>query len=131
MPLFRKKDYTAEDEAARVHFEQLMALSPTDLAAELMPAFGPGGPRGGKNLNILQLVSWLLRGYRGAGGGSRRQQLVTAVREAVQVLDHAELVQVRHLGSGGSLWNATRLGAASLANGDYRQRIKDRPGLQS
>jgi hypothetical protein len=131
MPLFRKKDHTAEDEAARTHFEQLMALSPADLAAELMPAFGPDGPRHGKNLNILQPVSWLLRGHRGAGGVSDRRQLVAAVREAAQVLEHAELVQARHLGgqSGGSLWNATRLGAAALANADYRQHIKDRPGL--
>jgi hypothetical protein len=130
MALFGKKDHSAEDEAARVHFEQLMALSPADLAAELMPAFGPDGPRRGKDLNILQLSSWLLRGYRGAGGVSRREQLVAAAREAMQVLEHAELVQVRHLGgaSGGSLWNATRLGAALLADGDYRKRIQDRDG---
>jgi hypothetical protein len=130
MALFGKKDHTAQDAAARDHVEQLMALSPADLAAELMSAFGPDGPRRGKDLNILQLVSWLLRGYRGAGGVSRREQLVVAAREAMQVLEHAELVQVRHLGgaSGGSIWNATRVAAAALANGDYRQRIQDRNG---
>jgi hypothetical protein len=41
MPLFRKKDHTAEDEAGRVQFERLMVLSSAFRAAELMPAFGP------------------------------------------------------------------------------------------
>jgi hypothetical protein len=57
MPLFRKKDHTADDDAARVNFERLMALSTADLAAELMPAFGPDGPKHGKDLNNLVLVA--------------------------------------------------------------------------
>ena len=129
MRLFRKKDHTVEDEAARVHFERLMALSPADLAAELMPAFDPDGPHHGKDLSSVHLVTWLLRGYRSAGGVSHPgTKLNAAVLEAMQVLEHAELVQVRQLRDTGRRWNTTRLGEAALANGDFRQRIKDRSG---
>jgi hypothetical protein len=130
MPLFGRKDHSAEDEAARVHFARLMALSAADLAAELMPAFGPDGPRRGKNLNVVHLNRWFVRGYRSTGGVPLRE-LHTAVTEAVQVLQNAELIQLTWPGGGHSSrqWNATRLGAESLAKGDYRQRINDRTGL--
>lgn len=124
MPLFGKRDQPAEDDTARVHFEQLMALSTAELAAELMPAFGTDGPKHGKDLNRLVLVAWLLRGYRGAGGVSERRELDKAVIEALQVLEHAELVQLRTRSP--QRWNATRLGETALANGDFRRHIKDR-----
>jgi hypothetical protein len=129
MSLFRKKDHTAEDDAGRVEFERLMALSPADLAAELMPAFGPDGPRHGKDLSSVKLVQWLFRGVRGVGGVSHPGiKLDAAVQEAMQVLEHAELVRGIKLRDGGRRWNATRLGEAALANGEVRQRIDDRTG---
>jgi hypothetical protein len=129
MPLFGKKDHTAEDEAGRVQFERLMALSPADLAAELMPAFGPDGPRHGKDFSSVKLVQWLLRGVRGVGGVSHPGiKLDAAVQEAMQVLEHAELVRGIQLRDVGRRWNTTRLGEAALANGDVRQRINDRTG---
>ena len=100
-----------------------MALSAADLAAELMPAFGPDGPRRGKELGRVQLISWLARGNPRMSG---RQQLEPAVREAMQVLEHAELVRFRRIQGGGGCWNLSRLGEAALANGDFIQRIKDR-----
>jgi hypothetical protein len=130
MPLFRKKDHTAEDEAGRVQFERLMALSPADLAAELMRAFGPDGPRRGKDLSSVKLVQWLLRGVRGVGGVSHPGiKLDAAVQEAMQVLEHAELVRGIQLRDVGRRWNATRLGEVAVAGGDVRQHIKDRTGL--
>jgi hypothetical protein len=130
MPLFRKKDHTAEGEVTQGRFEWLMGLSSADLAAELMPAFGPDGPRHGKDVHSLQLVSWLMRRYRDGGNVSRpAEKLYAAVREAMQVLEHAELVHARQSGDGGLHWNATRLGAAALADGDVRKRIKDRAGI--
>ncbi len=129
MALFRKRDHTAEDEAGRVRFDGLMALSPADLAAELMPAFGPDGPGHGKNLSSVKLVQWLLRGVRGVGGVSHPGlKLDGAVQEAMQVLEHAELVRGVQLRDTGRRWNATRVGEAALANGDVRQQIKDRTG---
>jgi hypothetical protein len=108
---FGKQDHTADDDVARVNFERLMALSTTDLAAELMPAFGSDGPKPGKDLNHLVLVSWLLGGYRGAGGVSSRLQPDRAVIEALQVLEHADLVTSRTTSP--QRWNASRLGAAA------------------
>ena len=126
MALFGKKDHTAEDEAGRVRFDGLMALSPADLAAELMPAFGPDGPGHGKNLSSVKLVQWLLRGVRGIGGVSHPGvKLDAAVQEAMQVLEHSELVRAVQLRDMGRRWNATRSGEAALANGDVRQQIKD------
>src|ERR1700682_2553414 len=56
----------ARAEAGQAEGARLMALSPMDLAAELMLAFGPDGPkatitvnRGGTNQR--QLVKWVLR----------------------------------------------------------------------
>ncbi len=82
-------------------------------------------PHHGKDLNRL-LVGWLLRGYRGAGGVSNRLELDRAVLEALQVLEHADVVQLGTRSPQG--WSATGLGETALANGDFRQRIKDRTG---
>jgi hypothetical protein len=53
--------------------------------------------------------------------------------EAVQLLEHAELLYVRSISdvAGACSWCATRLGLATLAEGKaaVRQRIKDRTGL--
>ncbi|MEE6135564.1 hypothetical protein SKC41_04360 [Mycobacterium sp. 050128] len=130
MSLFRKRDHPALAEAAQGDFESLMVLSPADLAAELMSAFGPDGPRHGKDVHTLQLVSWLLRRYRGANKVSRpAEKLYAVVSEALQVLEHAELVQVTQRGDRSSQWNATRAGTAALADGSVRQQIKARTGL--
>jgi hypothetical protein len=55
------------------------------------------------------------------------------IMEAVQLLEHAELVYVSSPTGGDRVfkWSATRLGLATLANGKdaVRQRIKDRTGL--
>jgi len=128
LALFGKRR-TTEGDFAQGDFESLLGLSPEDLAEELMPAFGPDGPRHGKDVHTLQLVSWLLRRYRGADKVSRpAEKLYALVGEAMQVLEHAELVQGRQSGDRSVHWNATRLGATALANGDVRQRINDRTG---
>jgi hypothetical protein len=128
MPLFGKKRDPAQDEAERAEIERLTALPPADLAVEIMPAFGPEGPRGGKEMSSLQIVIWLMR--RHPRGTRNVDALHTAVREAMQVLEHAELIWKLHssrsAASGSDRWNATRLGEAALANGDVRQHIKDR-----
>lgn len=54
------------------------------------------------------------------------------ILEALQMLEHSELVYVRDISDLGSRrWQATRLGLATLASGKdaVRHRIKDRTGL--
>ncbi len=46
----------------------------------------------------------------------------------MQVLEHAELIQAKRSGDASPRWNATRMGAAALADGDARKRINDRAG---
>ena len=46
-PLFGKNDQkAAEVEAAKAEADRLGALTPAELAVELMPVFGPEGPKG-------------------------------------------------------------------------------------
>jgi hypothetical protein len=51
--------------------------------------------------------------------------------EAVQLLEHSELVYVRFVADNDFRWSATRLGLTTLARGKaaVRQRITDRTGL--
>ncbi len=53
------------------------------------------------------------------------------ILEAVQLLEHAELILIADIREGSRNWHATRFGLATLAEGKdaVRQRIKDRTGL--
>lgn len=159
MALFGQKKYdTADDDAkraAQAKFEQIqteldrLMASPADLATELMPAFGPDGPkRGNKPLEKAHLFNWLLAQHELSSvrqlmkyAGNRQQgmyalkldsKLAGPILEAVQVLQHAELIyESKHHSEVTAYWSATQSGLAALANGDYRQRIKDRTGAAS
>jgi hypothetical protein len=118
-PLFHKsEEKVAQEAAAQAEFERLIALSPSELGVELMPAFGPDGPHGhGANggINILQVLAWINDAHF-ARGISYIQQLQEPVREGIQALDHAGLV-ITSGGRDGSWTAATRLGQTALAAG--------------
>ncbi|MGB9223291.1 hypothetical protein [Mycobacterium sp.] len=112
----------------------IVAAPPAELAPELMEAFSPNIPRCVPWLGSDDFEEWMFRGY------PKRTGLILAARpvtepilEAVQLLEHSELVYVRLMSDygAGCSWNATRLGLATLADGKaaVRQRIKDRTGL--
>jgi hypothetical protein len=116
----------AEDEWAQAMLEWAINAPPAELAAELMAAFGQG-----TELTPQKLVQWLLR-----GGSSRASMgpLLVAIKEAVQLLEHAELVYVSRMTDSANLritWEPTRVGLATLGSGKdaVRQRIKERTGL--
>jgi hypothetical protein len=130
MPTFREKikaklqakveDLDAMTEAARAENARLMDLSPADLAAELMPAFGPDGAEVNKfpldaagGSNERQLIEWLIRTHQLTGGVGWKGWDLLRVRvlEAVQQLEHAGLVYVRHISDQDRYW-ATHLGSA-------------------
>ncbi len=106
---------------------------PAELAAELMQAFGPDPTRRVPWRTHYDFGEWMLRGY------PKRPGLIVPARpvreplsEAVQLLEHAELIYLRAISTDGEReWSATRLGLATLADGKaaVRQRIKDRTGL--
>jgi hypothetical protein len=121
----------ADDKPARAMFDLAVNVPPADLAAWLMPAFGPDGPKGGNDLRQSDLVEWLWRGYRrptfpGATTVGK------PILEAVRLLEHAELVHVSAPIAADTVikWSATRLGLATVADGTgaVRRRIKDRTG---
>jgi hypothetical protein len=123
----------------------VQSVPPAELAAELMAAFGPDGPsRDGKTISESDLFKWLFRGHINftdsvniSRNMSLRQEaekeVGSTLREAMQLLEHAELVCVAWWGefSAHAEWSATRLGLAALSTGkdDVRQRIRDRTGL--
>jgi hypothetical protein len=132
----------AEDDAARQMIEWVRDSPPADLAAELMAAFHPGGPPGeraseGSSFSPFDLVKWLSRVYPNPGRCARQatRPLTGPIREAMQLLEHAELVYIRSMpdfdDASNVNWSATRLGLATLASGKaaVRQRIKDRTGV--
>jgi hypothetical protein len=133
-------DPVAADDWARAKFEWAIGTPRAELATELMGAFGPGGPIDSPIADFLdsaKLVDWLFMAHPRAGKAVRGQlsQLKRPIAEAVQLLEHAELVYLYLMwefttgGNGG--WSATQLGLATLAKGKdaVRQRIKDRTGL--
>ena len=134
MPLFGPSP--EEDAAAQPMFDWINSLPPGDLAAELMAAFGGGG-----SLDAATIVNWLfdLHGYPRLRLGAGRflpEVPGCQVLEAVQLLEHAELVYESHLVTQMRqedlpYWKATRFGLATMASGKaaVRQRIKDRTGL--
>jgi hypothetical protein len=126
----------AQDEAGRALLDWANLAPPADLAAELMPAFGPNGPGGGVDVSARSLAEWLFRTYPKPSDSQAQQlrmsyakELRRPILEAVQVLEHAELVFLSQT-EGPTQYSATRLGEAALANGKavVRQRIRDRTG---
>ena len=137
-------------------FAELAAVLPpaTDLAADLMPAFGPDGPKHGKDLSRSDLNGWilpqtlqLLPQYehklspqsrkaldvvaRMGDRGPRLGVELAGIPEAVQLLEHAELIYESKRTEQSDHWSATQFGLATLAKGKAAvvQRIKDRTGL--
>jgi hypothetical protein len=145
MPLFgpSPEELEAALDVAGPMINWAWSVPPADLAAELMAVFGPDGPgRDGKTIDRYDLFKWLFRGYANitndtVKGISFRSHAEVQVRwpilEAMQLLEHAELVCVAWWGEGSPRpeWRATRSGLASLASGKtaVRQRIKYRTGL--
>ncbi|OBG97418.1 hypothetical protein A9X05_05385 [Mycobacterium sp. E3298] len=113
----------AEARRARdAEFARLVALPPTEeLAAQLMAAFGPDGPKRGKPLTEYDFIKWVLRRAEFTSRGQRAmsfKKLVGPVREALQVLEHSELVYLS-VGGEGKLdnWHPTNRGMVALDEG--------------
>lgn len=124
-PLFgNREDKAAQKDAANAEVDRLLGLPVPELAAEVMPAFGPDGPRGhGPNggINILQVMIFMMRSFPKATGFMTKLQ--EPVRESVQALENAGLA-LRSGTRDGSWYSATRLGQSALADGTVSQQLK-------
>jgi hypothetical protein len=121
MALFGNKQQKAEQKAAAdAEVARLKALSGTQLAAELMGAFSPSGGGGPSGLDELQVAMWAMAAYRASAGNI--SALRDPVREALQVLEHANLL-TRVQARGGGWLKPTKLGEEALAGNSVRQAL--------
>jgi hypothetical protein len=123
MGLFgRKRDPQAlaawETESAR-----LAALPVRELAAEVLPAFGPNGiaVKAGHRQGPMEVIAWLLPD----APVRYRQPILGPVLEALAVLEHANLLLRRPWGTGdrASTYRATREGESALSDGTVREHL--------
>jgi hypothetical protein len=120
-PRFGKRGrHESEEAAARAEAARLASLPAPELAAEIMPAFGPNGPDQGDppELNFLQIADWLMRAH--PRGARHMRALESPIRGSVELLEVAGLVQRR--GQSNRL-SPTPVGQGALADGSVRLHL--------
>jgi hypothetical protein len=128
-PFGNREAKAAQAEAAQAETDRLVALPVADLAAEIMPAFGPDGlqTRSGHRQGPMEITSWLLASF--PGKVKYRQPLLGPVIEGLQALEHAGLVERRSFGGGtASTYHASRLGQTALDEGSVRRYVEPQVG---
>jgi hypothetical protein len=122
-PLFGKSEKKVAAEAAmQAEIERLKALSVEDLAVALLPGLGPESAKQRTSLRVQQLCNYLVRDFPGAGQ-LQPLRLMTRVNEALERLEHAELVaSISHQRS--PVWRITPLGETTLAEGTIEQHVR-------
>jgi hypothetical protein len=125
MGLFGSKEEKAAREAAgAAEVGRLEGLSVDELAAELMPAFGPDGARakGDQGTPPMQVIQWLVRDHP---SHPSLKPLVDAVLAALEKMAAAGLLSRRGsgIGTGAQTYKLTPLGESTLADGSVGQRL--------
>lgn len=117
-PFGDSDEKVSKNAAAQQETDRLVALPPADLAAEVMPAFGPEGMevKSGHQAGAMQVTSWLLEDF--SGKVKYRQPVLGPTIEALGLLESAGLVTGHNFGSGNAQsYKATRQGLSALADG--------------
>jgi hypothetical protein len=125
MGLFGNREQRGAEEAAgAAEVERLNALSTADLAAELMPAFAPGGAKakGRSGTATMQVIQWLVADYP---RHPSLRPLADSVPVALQRLAAAGLLKTSSsgVGTGVQSYSLTPVGEEALADGSVAQRI--------
>jgi hypothetical protein len=125
MGLFGNKEEKAAKEAAgAAEVERLEGLSADELAAELMPAFGPDGAKskGEQGTPPMQVIQWLIRDHP---YHPSLMPLVDAVLTALEKMAAAGLLSRRGsgIGTGAETYRLTPLGESTLTDGSVGQRL--------
>jgi hypothetical protein len=125
MGLFGNKEEKAEKEAAgAAEVERLVSLPVDDLAAELMPAFGPDGAKskGKQGTPPMQIIQWLLSDFP---YHPSLKPLVDSVLTALERMVAAGLLSrsTSGIGTGAQSFKLTPLGESTLADGSIEQRL--------
>ncbi|MGO9752706.1 MAG: hypothetical protein ACLP8S_08925 [Solirubrobacteraceae bacterium] len=123
LPLFRKSEERLKQQAdAEAEIKRLKAVSPEDLALDLLPVIGPDGVLGKGSVRVQQLCDHLLRDFPGARG-SKALDLMPQVREALEALERVGLVTTVSIQRSPN-WRVTSLGKTALEQGTVEQRVK-------
>jgi hypothetical protein len=128
MQILNGEDGTARAKAGARRLAQL----PSDqLAAAIMPVFGPEGPPvrrlwwGAHGIEVLQICDWLMRDS--ARGYRQRPRLRSAVTRALHLLEDAGLIENTRgwtrVGSVGATLRATARGQVALADGTVNRLL--------
>src|SRR4051794_32022347 len=113
-----------EKQAAQAESDRLKGLPLPDLAAEVMPAFGPAGMNagGGHQQGAVQVGKWLMAST--SAKVKYTQPILGPTIEALGLLESAGLLQSRTFGSGNAkTFHATRAGEEALASGSVRELL--------
>ena len=118
-----KEKKAAQDGAAQEALDRLLALSPAELAAAILPAFSPGAVSGsGGRVNALLAANFLSKQGPRVSGGVKT--LLGPAQAGLQALEHGGLIT--HGGSpAGSTpsYIVTDLGRSVLADGSVREHL--------
>lgn len=129
MPLFGKNpEKAAQAGAADAEVARLQAIPRGELAAELLPGLGKNGAHrigATPGINLGQLMIWKMSAFPKATGYLTK--LEVPVREAVQLLEHASLVE-RRGGRAGTHFEASTLGEEAIVAGNTLQYLTGQPG---
>jgi hypothetical protein len=112
--------------------ERIRVMPPAELAATIMPVFGPYGPPirklwwGAGGIEVLQICDWLMRDHK--RGCRQRSRLRNAVTGALHVLVEAGLIEntrrwARRPGAVAATLRPTALGQAALREGTVRKHL--------
>jgi hypothetical protein len=116
---------------AQPMIDWINSVPPAELAMELMTAFSSDGPHRGTHVSSYDLIEWMFRDYpKQTGIFVAARPVNESISEAVQLLEHSELIYLRWFSNDYPVWSVTRLGTATLRSGKdaVRQRITDRTG---
>jgi hypothetical protein len=115
-----------EKATARAECERFSALPVAELAAAILPAFGPDAKRPANG--PIMAADWLVASYPRGVRAQCVHDLVVPVRAAIEALLHAGLLGQRMQNTGGGRLFLTSAGETALARGNARQYLEEGMG---
>ena len=118
--LFRKSEEKQAKEAAlQAELDRLQALSPDALAVEVLPALAKAATSATGRVQMRDICKALV----GVMSGQVNLAIGRQVREALQRLEHANLVVQVVSNDGATFWRITTEGQQAVAAGDIAERL--------
>jgi hypothetical protein len=121
----RGKEKRAREQQAQEEVERLKGLAPEQLALEVLPALGSDQLKGRlTGVRVQAIVKQMLDGF-GSSWSVNTGVLLIPVREALQRLEHANLIlQMASSNVDSSTnWRITKAGEEALAAGDAAAKL--------